>query len=143
MAKSKFSDEKRAFIEDRAGGLCEYCKASVVFSPHRFTIDHIRPPMFGGTDELDNLAHSCFGCNRCKHDKIAAIDPFSQQEAPLFNPRIQIWKEHFVWHASFIHILGLTPTGRATVAALQLNRSQLVRMRKELIEVDRHPPKED
>jgi hypothetical protein len=143
MAKSKLSVEIRKTVENRARGRCEYCKASVVFAPHPFTIDHIIPSIAGGTDDLENLAYACYGCNRCKHDKTIAIDPFSQTETPIFNPRIQDWKSHFVWDTAFIKILGLTSVGRATIVVLQLNRPELVRMRKELIEVNRHPPKDE
>lgn len=142
MAKSKLSVEIRKNIEERANGYCEYCRASVVFAPHSFTIDHIIPLIAGGTDEPNNLAYACYGCNRRKYDKTAAIDPFSQTESPIFNPRTQAWSNHFSWDPDFIRILGLTSTGRATIAALQLNRPELVRMRKELIEVNRHPPKD-
>ncbi|HMQ50071.1 MAG TPA: hypothetical protein PKA00_21755 [Saprospiraceae bacterium] len=40
-------------------------------------------------------------------------------------------------------MLGLTAVGRATIEALQLNRATLIRMRKELLEVNRHPPPEE
>lgn len=142
MAKPKIPPETRIAVESRANGQCEYCKALVQFSPHPFTIDHIFPPLKGGDESFENLAYACFGCNRCKHDKIIAIDPFTQSEVQLFNPRIQNWQDHFTWdEVSFTKILGLTPTGRATVHALQLNRPALIRMRKEMMEVNRHPPK--
>ncbi len=140
MAKSKYSKATRQYLEDRADGRCEYCKASVVFIPHSFTVDHIIPPSIGGTDGLENLAYACFGCNRCKYNKTTAIDPFSHQEVPIFNPRTQDWESHFTWDSNYYRILGLTLIGRATVVALNLNRPELVRMRKELIAVNRHPP---
>ncbi|MCF8246429.1 MAG: HNH endonuclease [Saprospiraceae bacterium] len=143
MGKPKIPSGTRDLVEARANGKCEYCKAMVQFSPHPFTIDHIIPPSKEGTESPENLAYACFGCNRCKHDKTTAVDPFTQQEAKLFDPRNQNWNDHFIWDAiSFTKILGLTPTGRATVHALQLNRPALIRMRKELIEVNRHPPKD-
>ena len=140
MARSKFSVETRCFLEDRAGKRCEYCKASVLFIPHSFTIDHIIPISLDGSDDLSNLAYACFVCNRNKHDKTTAVDPFSQSSVAIFNPRIQEWNSHFSWDSSFIRILGLTAVGRATIAALKLNRPELIRMRKELIAVNRHPP---
>ena len=143
MGKPKIPTETRDLVESRANGKCEYCKAMVAFSPHAFTIDHIIPPSKGGTESFENLAYACFGCNRCKHDKTEAMDPFTQNEVQLFNPRIHKWSEHFIWNiTSTTKILGLTPTGRATVHAIQLNRPALIRMRKELIEVNRHPPKD-
>jgi len=143
MGKTKISPETRDLVESRAGGKCEYCKALVHFSPHPFTIDHIIPLSKNGSEAFENIAYACFGCNRCKHDKTIAIDPFTQFEVQLFNPRTQNWHDHFTWDAvSSTKIMGLTPTGRATLHALQLNRPALIRMRKELIEVYRHPPKD-
>ena len=45
-------------------------------------------------------------------------DPIDSEIAPLFNPRLQRWRDHFCWSADTRLILGLTPTGRATVVAL-------------------------
>lgn len=38
--------------------------------------------------------------------------------APLYNPRLQRLQEHFTWDAEFTQIIGVTPTGRATVASV-------------------------
>ncbi|HQE92523.1 MAG TPA: hypothetical protein PLH19_09455 [Anaerolineae bacterium] len=40
---------------------------------------------------------------------------------PLFNPREQVWTEHFHWIDNGLRIEGLTPTGRATVQLLHLD----------------------
>jgi hypothetical protein len=40
---------------------------------------------------------------------------------PLYDPRRQAWQEHFRWADDRQTLLGLTPTGRATVVALDLN----------------------
>ena len=47
-------------------------------------------------------------------------DPFSGEMAPVFNPRTEKWQDHFEMRES--QILGRTPMGRATVAALAMNR---------------------
>jgi hypothetical protein len=50
----------------------------------------------------------------------------------LFNPRVQRWSEHFRWDGH--RVVALTPTGRATVATLELNhhRRMLIRQAEEL-----------
>jgi hypothetical protein len=58
----------------------------------------------------------------------------------LFHPREQRWEAHFAWNHDFTLILGVTPTGRATIAALQLNRPGLVNLRRVLYMVGEHPP---
>jgi hypothetical protein len=59
----------------------------------------------------------------------------------LFHPREQRWEAHFAWSDDFTHLLALTPTGRATIAALQLNRSGLVNLRRVLYAIGEHPPR--
>lgn len=39
-----------------------------------------------------------------------------------------------------MQIIGRTPTGRATVTALRLNRKELVNLRELLLAVGLHPP---
>jgi hypothetical protein len=50
--------------------------------------------------------------------------------------------DHFAWSDDFTLVIGLTPTGRATVEKLQLNRSGLVNLRRVLRAVGEHPPAE-
>ncbi len=40
------------------------------------------------------------------------------------------------------HVIGLSPTGRATVSKLQLNREPVVNFRRILIKAGEHPPPE-
>ena len=40
---------------------------------------------------------------------------------PLFNPRQQVWAEHFIWTLDGLEIRGTTTTGRATCNRLDLN----------------------
>jgi len=51
---------------------------------------------------------------------------------PLFHPRRDAWMEHFRWDRAFV--VGITPTGRATVAVLDLNGEDSMRLRLALIE---------
>ncbi len=46
--------------------------------------------------------------------------------------------EHFGW--SGVRVVGLTPTGRAMVKALDLNRATLLSIRAEEELLGRHPP---
>jgi hypothetical protein len=59
---------------------------------------------------------------------------------PLYNPRQQRWQDHFCWSDNHAQIVGLTPTGRATVEALKMNRTGLVNMRQVLYLIGKHPP---
>jgi hypothetical protein len=48
--------------------------------------------------------------------------------------------DHFAWSDDLTLIIGLTPTGRATVVRLQLNRSGVVSLRSLLHSAGLHPP---
>ena len=58
-----------------------------------------------------------------------AIDPTAGEVVPLFNPRRHMWSEHFIWSTDGLHIIGLTPIGRATLATLGLNRERVINIR--------------
>lgn len=143
MAKKAIPVATRRIVAERAVWCCEYCKSQEQFSPQPFTVDHFVPKSKGGSDDLENLALACQGCNGSKLDKTEALDPVTKTGVPLFNPRMQIWTEHFAWDETFTQILGLTPIGRATVIALKLNRKHLVNLREFLIVFGEHPPREN
>ena len=54
-----------------------------------------------------------------------------------------VWSAGQVWSNDFTHVIGLTPTGRATIEVLQLNRSGLVNLRRALYALGEHPPQEN
>jgi hypothetical protein len=84
----------------------------------RLEVEHIIPLAKGGTDDETNLWLACPICNGHKSDKTMGIDAVTGLMVPLFNPRLQAWSAHFVWSDNGIQIIGITPSGRATVAAL-------------------------
>lgn len=127
-------------VFERANLLCEYCRSPMDFAHQSFEIDHIQPISKNGTDDMENLACACSGCNSFKHSKIAGKDPFDNTIAPLFNPRQMFWEVHFAWSTDYLEIIGLTNIGRATVKTLQLNRIGLVNIRRLLLLDGSHPP---
>lgn len=132
--------ELRRFVVERAQGCCEYCRTQVRFAEAPFAVDHIIAFSVGGLTTAENLAYACTGCNQCKGYRVFAIDPTTELSVPLFHPRQQKWEEHFAWSEDFTHLLGLTASGNATIAALQLNRIGLVNMRRVLFAAGEHPP---
>jgi hypothetical protein len=72
-----------------------------------------------------------------KAAKQHALDPKTGHEAALFNPRVDSWQEHFRWEG--VRVVGLTPTGRATIIALKMNRSLILAIRNEETLRGRHP----
>ena len=45
----------------------------------------------------------------------------TDEETPLFRPRIQRWQELFRWEEEQTTLIGLTSVGRATLICLDLN----------------------
>jgi HNH endonuclease len=138
--RHKFSRAEREIIVNRAQGTCEYCHILQDYSPDSFEAEHIIPVVRDGSDDLGNIALACSGCNKRKSDKIAAIDPISLQSVPLFNPRTDIWEDHFEWSNDFSQMIGRSDVGRATIQALQTNRIGLVNLRLALFAYGVHPP---
>ena len=135
MAKKRVSATQRNKVIKRANECCEYCQSQARFATQSFSVEHILPLSRSGKNTLDNLALSCQGCNNHKYNRTEAVDPVSGNTVPLFNPRKQIWSEHFVWNDDFSLVIGITAVGRATVETLKLNRKNIVNLRKVLYEV--------
>ena len=96
-----------------------------------FEVDHVIPISRNGTDELDNLALSCRICNLRKSDRIEGMDAVTLETVKLFNPREDVWSEHFEKQTQLPYqILGKTATGRATIARLDMNSSLQLRARR-------------
>src|SRR5262245_60497787 len=110
----------RDLVVRQAGGRCEYCQLSQEGQEATFHIDHIVPRVDGGETEENNLALACVSSSLRKEARRTATDPDSGKIVALFNPRRDDWRSHFSWDGVFL--VGLTAKGRATVAALKLNR---------------------
>ncbi len=107
----------------------------------RLEIEHIVPLAKGGSNDESNLWLACPLCNRHKGDKTAAVDPETGEIVPLFNPRTQVWSEHFRWSDDALRIIGLTPSGRATVIALHLSDDpDALEVRSYWVLAGWHPP---
>ncbi len=140
MARERATAAQRRKVFARAKSRCEYCLTPDAFVPDPFVVEHILPTSAGGKTRMPNLALACSSCNGCKYNKVTGIDPFTEELAPLFNPRRQRWKDHFTWNESGLLIVGLTPVGRATVATLKMNKEKTVNLRRLLIPASLHPP---
>lgn len=122
----------------RARGRCEYCGLSQLGQEAAFHTDHVIPRSADGPTVSGNLALACVSCSLRKGARRTAPDPETGNEEPLFHPREQRWAEHFRWDGE--RIVPLTPTGRATAAALAMNRPLILAIRQEEAARGRHPP---
>lgn len=140
MKKRKISRRLQRLVSERAYFCCEYCVSQEAYSSDPFSNEHIVPEVLGGSSTEDNLARACQGCNNPKYIKTTGLDPITLQEVPLFHPRRDVWDKHFAWSGDLTELVGLTPTGRATIAELRLNRENVVNLRRVLIIAEKHPP---
>lgn len=138
----------RQLVRERAKFLCEYCHSPEWSSADLFTLEHLIPQSLDGSDELDNLALACRRCNERRYNFTTGIDSETGLETQLFQPRHQVWAEHFIWTADGVKIISLTSVGRATCNRLDLNDEFhndgfIQRARRFWIQGGWHPPKDD
>lgn len=122
----------RNLVRQRADERCEYCLLPQEASPLlTFHIEHIIAKQYldDEIDDPDSLALACNRCNAYKGTNLSSIDPQTRKLVPLFNPRQDIWNDHFELQSG--GIIGKTPTGRATARLLQMNAPQRVELREE------------
>lgn len=110
----------------RAKHYCEYCIAPEHVFNLEFEVDHIVPTALGGLDTLENLALACRSCNVRKGAAQRALDRDTGQIVALFNPRVDLWDNHFRLDVQTFKIDGVTPEGRATAQRLGMNRKKAV-----------------
>jgi len=120
----------RELVRTRASNACEYCRIPQEATPViPFHVEHIVSRQHGGTDDPATLALACDRCNAYKGPNLRSIDPDSGVMVALFNPRQDVWTDHFVLRHG--HIVGLTSTGRATARLLNMNAARRVELRLE------------
>src|SRR5205807_2335669 len=79
--------------------------------------DHVDP--FGFSASLRDCA---------KPSDAVCVRPCSHER------NLRIWDDHFHWSEDGAHVVGITPTGRATVAQMQLNYPLAVTVRKNWVD---------
>jgi hypothetical protein len=115
-------------VVERAHNRCEYCRMHQCLQGATFHLEHILPQTRGGLTQLSNLAWACPGCNLRKSARVEVFDRMTASMVPLFHPREHAWSEHFDWDD--YQVVTLTPIGRATAAALNLNDERRIRIRQ-------------
>jgi hypothetical protein len=143
MTKAHISRSLRQRVAAEFRNRCAYCHTLTAVTGARLVIDHIVPEAADGQTVWENLCLACHSCNEFKGAQVEALDPLTGKHAPLFHPRRQQWREHFCWSEDGSEIIGLTPAGRATVVALNVNHTDIVEARRRWTRVGWHPPHED
>jgi hypothetical protein len=122
----------RQYVRRRAEERCEYCRLPQAGAPFfTFHVEHVQAQQHILDNSLDNLALACPDCNRHKGPNLTTIDPWTRKLVRLFDPRRDIWEEHFEFQGPVI--VGLTDVGEATARLLQFNTDERVEIRAELL----------
>ena len=129
----RISEKLRQQIAENANFKCEYCLTPEFFLATTFHIDHIRSIKHGGKTLLQNLAYACPHCNQNKGSDIASYTD-EDELVRLFNPRKDVWDEHFEVIESGI-FFPLSSIGEVTISMLSFNQTERVIFRKSLIEI--------
>lgn len=143
MPRRRLPRSLRQRLVAEAHDRCAYCHSPTTITGARPVIDHIIPEAAGGQGVWDNLCVACHSCNEFKGSQTVAADPLTGERVSLFHPRRQTWGGHFGWSADGSLLIGTTPVGRATVAALQMNHPLIVEARRRWAMVGWHPPPDD
>jgi hypothetical protein len=135
--------ELRRRVRRHFAECCAYCHSAEHLTVVTFELEHITPTSTQGPSVFENLCLSCPTCNRRKSDRTTFADPATGDIVALFHPHRDVWRDHFSWNTDRSQIVARTPTGRATIAALGMNRPQLVRTRRLWVALGEHPPSFD
>lgn len=106
---SYIPESLRRDVIERAGKCCEYCRIHQRDSLYAHEVDHIIPEKHRGETNKDNLCLACLDCNRHKGSDFASFDPQTEQITLLFNPRTDVWDEHFRLEGA--RIIPVSPQG--------------------------------
>jgi HNH endonuclease len=123
------SDSLKKRVIQRANGRCEYCLMGndVSFIPHQ--IDHIISLKHEGLTSFDNLAYACFSCNNNKGSDVGTMLLPNKIFIRFFNPRIDIWIEHFELENGVIY--AQSDIAKATIKLLKMNEIDRIIERNE------------
>lgn len=127
----------REQVIQRADVRCEYCQYPQDAALFAFEMEHVIAEKHGGKTELENLALACPFCNRAKGTDLGSLDPESGMLTAFYNPRKDVWSDHFVLEGPLIR--PLTAVGRVTVAILQLNSTDRIAERELLVKLGQFP----
>jgi hypothetical protein len=125
-----------ALVRERANDRCEYCWLPQATQEATFHLDHIRPRAAAGPTIASNLALACVTCSLRKAARFLGRDPRTGKPTPLFDPRRNVWADHFIWTSRW-RLVGRTAIGRATIRALGMNRPSVVAIRQTLAALGR------
>lgn len=135
--REPISDALRLQVAERAERHCEYCLIFEDDTHFGCQIDHIISIKHGGDTTLDNLTYACAFCNRAKGSDVGSIISETNTFVRLYNPRIDIWADHF--ELDGVVIKTKSDIGRIIAQILKFNDYDRVLERETLHAVGAYP----
>lgn len=135
MSRVYIPESLRKIVIRRAHHRCEYCCISAEDAFFPFHIDHILSIKHGGETIAANLAYACQICNWNKGSDIATFLDNLRNPIRFFNPRIDIWDDHFEIDTTGF-ISEKTRIGAATLKIFDLNQPDSIIERREMIRLN-------
>jgi HNH endonuclease len=129
--------ELRRLVVARAQRMCEYCLIHEDDTFFGCEADHIVNEKHGGLTIAENLAYACLACNRNKGTDLGSIWEPSDALIRFFNPRVDVWSDHFSLKETLIR--PITPTGSVTERIFRLNDIERLLEREALRALGRYP----
>jgi hypothetical protein len=136
MPRSYISAELRRLVAKQADYSCEYCLIAEENTPS-CQVDHIISVKHGGDSAAENLCYACLFCNLQKGTDLGSINWRNGELIRFFNPRRDLWREHFQLDGAIIQTT--TDIGEVTARILDFNAPDRILERQILIENDRYP----
>ena len=104
----------RRLVRQRAGNRCEYCGIHEDDTEFGCEVAHIISEKHLGRTDPDNLALTCFFCNRNKGADLGSMRSANDLVlVRFFNPRSDSWDDHFGFDDT-LHVIPKTDIGRVT-----------------------------
>ncbi len=139
MSSTYVSAELRRLVVARADSLCEYCLVHADDAFFGCEVDHVVSEKHGGLTTADNLAFACLPCNRRKGSDIGSVAEGTGALTRFYNPRTDVWFEHFSYDGEGSVIRPLSEIGEVTARILGFNQPEQILERESLCTVGRYP----
>ena len=124
----------RREVVERAEERCEYCRTHQNNTAFGCEVDHILSEKHMGRTESQNLALSYFFATAIRAATSApSVQRKTRKSSAFFNPRIDVWAEHFALDAEQ-RMIPLTDIGRVTARILGFNAENSLLERQALDE---------
>jgi hypothetical protein len=139
VSSTYVSADLRRLVVARAESLCEYCLVHADDAFFGCEVDHVVSEKHGGLTTADNLAFACLPCNRRKGSDIGSVAEGTGALTRFYNPRTDVWLEHFSYDEDGSVIRPLSEIGEVTARIFGFNQPEQVLERESLRTGGRYP----